>query len=252
MRIPLIIANWKMNYGVEESLSFVESFQEITRAEKVEVVICPPFTSLDSVASTLKNKVARIGAQNCHFEESGAFTGEISPVFLKELGCTFVLLGHSERRHIFGETDEQISKKVKAVLKQGLTAVLCVGEKLEEREDGKTWQVIGAQLQASLSVISPADMKNIVIAYEPVWAIGTGKNATPAMAEEVHQSIRKWIDENKGRTVAEGFRILYGGSVNQDNAASLMKEPDIDGLLIGGASLKVDSFSRIINDASIL
>lgn len=252
MKIPLIIANWKMNYGVEESLAFIESFQETTRAGGVEVVICPPFTSLDSVASTLKNKVASLGAQNCHFMEAGAFTGEISPVFLKELGCRFVLLGHSERRHIFGETDEQISKKVKAVLKQGMTSVLCVGEKLEEREASKTWEVIEAQLKASLSDVSPDAMKNIVVAYEPVWAIGTGKNATPQMANEVHQLIRKWIDENKGRTVAEGVRILYGGSVNEANAVDLMKEPDIDGLLIGGASLKIGIFNQIINGVATL
>lgn len=243
---PLIIANWKMNHGVEDSIKFMAGFTKKRLPENVDVVICPPFTALYTMGITLSEiKSVVLGAQNCHAESSGAFTGEISTEFLEEMDCRYVLIGHSERRHIFGEADEFLQKKLARVLHTNLIAVYCVGETEAERDAGKTFDVIKRQLNAI--TMEPADeLSRLVIAYEPVWAIGTGKTATPAQAQEVHHFIRKWIQEKFGLARAAELRLLYGGSVKADNTKELMSQEDIDGLLVGGASLKADSFCDII------
>lgn len=245
-RKPLIIANWKMNHGVEDAIKFMAGFTKKRLPENVDVVICPPFTALYTMGITLSEiKSVALGAQNCHAESSGAFTGEISTDFLEEMDCRYVLIGHSERRHIFGETDEFLQKKLTRVLHTNLIAVYCVGETEAERDAGKTFDVIKRQLNAI--TMEPADeLSRLVIAYEPVWAIGTGKTATPAQAQEVHHFIRKWIQEKFGLARAAELRLLYGGSVKADNTKELMSQEDIDGLLVGGASLKADSFCDII------
>lgn len=247
-RKSLVAANWKMHKTISEAVKFVEELQKLVGSlDDREVLIVPPFTALHAVGNALNRGDFFLGAQNCFWEEKGAYTGEISPVMLKDVGCSYVLVGHSERRNIFGETDEMISKKVKALLRAGLSPVLCVGEKLEEREAGQTFQVVERQLKEGLLDINVQSLAKIVIAYEPVWAIGTGKTASPAQAQEVHTFIRSTIEKISGdKSVAEGLRILYGGSVKPDNVDELMKEPDIDGLLVGGASLEVSSFKRII------
>lgn len=242
MNTPLIIANWKMNHTISETTQFAEKLlaSKIPPPDKVEIVICPPFTSLPSLFEKLKKTDIKLGAQNCHWESSGAFTGEISAKFLKECGCSYVIVGHSERREIFGETDEMINRKLKAVLDYAMIPIFCVGEKKEERKAGQTLEVISRQIEKGLEGISSENLKKLVVAYEPVWAIGTGENASPAQAQEVHHFIRKKVGK---------IRVLYGGSVKGDNVASLMKEKDIDGALVGGASLAVDSFVKIVNDA---
>ncbi|EKD42500.1 MAG: hypothetical protein ACD_73C00133G0002 [uncultured bacterium] len=248
MRTPLIVANWKMNHGIAETLKFMTGLKkEMTFVSNVEIVICPPFTSLYSLSVALsEQKTFNIGAQNCHWEKNGAFTGEISPLFLKELECDYVLLGHSERRHVFGETNEMIQKKTRAVLDCELKPIVCIGEKLEERESKQTLNIIGDQLTCTLKFITPEEMESVTIAYEPVWAIGTGLNATPGQAEEVHLFIRNEVKRIFGEKTGQKIRLLYGGSVKADNAAQLMKETDIDGLLVGGASLTLDSFMKIV------
>jgi triosephosphate isomerase (TIM) len=246
-RIPLIAANWKMYKDIAEALSFIESIQEETGPLRDrEVVIAPPFTALYPVRQALCEQGYRLSAQNCFWLEKGAFTGEVSPVMLKNLGCDYVIVGHSERRQIFGETDDMVMKKAAAVFGHGMTPIVCVGEVLEQREEGRTFDVVGEQLARALEGLDSGMAARIVLAYEPVWAIGTGKTATPAQAQEVHGFIRERLAELFDKTVANKVRILYGGSVKPDNADTLMAEPDIDGMLVGGASLEAGSFARII------
>jgi triosephosphate isomerase len=246
-RKALIAANWKMFKTVTEAIFFVRSIQEQTGpCDDREVMIAPPFTALKPVRDILQQRGYCLAAQNTHWEEKGAFTGEVSPVMLKDLGCDYVIVGHSERRQLFGETDETVRLKAASVFKAGMVPVVCVGEVLEQREKGKTFEVIGSQLDGALEGLSAAQAQRLVIAYEPVWAIGTGKTATPGQAQEVHAFIRQRIGARFDKEVENKTRILYGGSVKPDNVDTLMAEPDIDGALVGGASLEVGSFKRII------
>lgn len=249
-RCPIIAANWKMNITKSEAKVFIDSFIPLVSKNKtVEKVICPPATSIDSTINLLKGTDILVGGQNIYFEENGAFTGENSAAMLKDLGCTYVILGHSERRSIFNESNEIINKKIKRALLSGLKVILCIGETLSERESNQTEIVITNHIKGSLKDISKSDMKNIVIAYEPVWAIGTGKTATPLQAEEAHAYTRKLISELYDIETAKAIRIQYGGSVKPDNVKELMNQPNIDGALVGGASLKPDSFAKLINYA---
>lgn len=250
MRIPLAVANWKMNHSVGETRAFFDSWSEQKKTTKTEVVLCPPFTSLSVFSEKKRAGSFFLGAQNCHWEDKGAYTGEISPLFLADLGCIYVILGHSERRHIFGETDEVINRKVKAVVNHQLIPIFCVGETLSQREADQTLAVIEKQLFAGLKEVDPETVDELVVAYEPVWAIGTGKNATPDQAQEVHVQIRQWITKNWGEEWGQKTRILYGGSVTPKNSGVLMDQPDIDGVLVGGASLKVDTFLEIVNSGA--
>jgi len=242
----LIAGNWKMYKTPAESINFVsELVKNIKSYEDRDVLICPPFTSLYPVSKIIKNSAVKLGAQNVYFENEGAYTGEISPLMLKDTGVEYVICGHSERRNIFGESDEIINKKVKKVVETGMNAILCVGEKLEEREKGETFNVIENQVKRCLEGFDK--FENLVIAYEPVWAIGTGKTALPSQAEEVHIFIRELIAKIYNKDIAENLIILYGGSVKPENIDQLMKEKNIDGVLVGGACLKVESFLRIID-----
>jgi triosephosphate isomerase len=238
----LIAGNWKMNNNKGETLDFLESFLPKTQGLTAEAVICPPFTDLYAAADKLEGTAVKLGAQNMHWEEKGAFTGEISPLMLKEIPCDYVIIGHSERRQYFAETDETVNKKVKSALKHGLLPIVCVGESLAQREEGTTMTWILSQVEKALKDIKAEEMEKIVFAYEPIWAIGTGKTASAADAQEVIGAIRKKIVEMYNQDVAEKVRILYGGSVKPDNIKELMGEADIDGALVGGASLKPDSF----------
>lgn len=247
MRKPIIAANWKMNKAISEAVDFVRDLKDITRdIFNVEIVICPPFTSLAPVAEVLKNTNLKLGAQNMYWEKSGAFTGEISPVMLRDTGCHYVIVGHSERRQYFKEVDEDINKKIMAAISFNLIPIMCVGEKLEEKESGKTLSIVEAQVKKGLDGLKKEEVTSLVIAYEPIWAIGTGKTATPSDANEVHKFIRSILKELYGEEVAIAVRIQYGGSVNPENIDDLMKEDEIDGVLVGGASLNINSFIRII------
>jgi len=247
MRKPLIAGNWKMHKTPEEARTFASQLLEELKDEReVEVVVAPPFVSLLPVKEVLGEGPIKLAAQNVHWEKEGAFTGEVSPLMLNEIGCDYVIVGHSERRGYFGETDEMVNRKVKALLDVGLRPILCVGETLKEREEGKTFQVVEAQVRGGLKDLEAGEGKELVVAYEPVWAIGTGRTATPHQAQEVQAFIRGVLKELFGEEVARGIRILYGGSVKPENIAELMAEEDIDGALVGGASLKVDSFVRIV------
>ncbi|MBN2107997.1 MAG: triose-phosphate isomerase [Deltaproteobacteria bacterium] len=247
MRTPVIAGNWKLFNTVAESLALVRDLKALVAdAQGVEIVVAPVFTAIHAVAGELKGSTIAVSSQDVYWEESGAFTGEVAPCLLKEAGCAYAIIGHSERRQYFGETDETVNRKVKAALKAGLIPIMCVGELLEERESGKTMQVVAKQIKGGLADLPADDIAKIIIAYEPVWAIGTGKTATPAQAEEVHKSIRSLIAALAGTQVAVGMRILYGGSVKADNVDELMGQEDIDGALVGGASLKADSFARIV------
>jgi len=217
--------------------------------ESVDIVLCPPLTALSEVGETILNSNIDLCAQNCHWEEKGAYTGEVSPLMLKDLGCKYTIVGHSERRQYFHETNETVNKKIKALLKAGINPIMCVGENLDEREAGKAFDVVGDHLEGGLKDISSGDMLKIVVAYEPVWAIGTGKTATPKQAQEVHSFIRKSLTKLYNNEVATLTRIQYGGSVKPDNIETLIKEPDIDGALVGGASLDADSFVKLVKGA---
>jgi triosephosphate isomerase len=214
--------------------------------KEVEVAVAPPFTALYAVRKELEGSSIRLAAQTLYWEEKGAFTGEISPLMLKEVGCQYVIIGHSERRHFFGESDETVNRRIKAALAQGLKVIFCIGETLKEREEGKTFSVIERQIEGGLKGLGDKELRNMVIAYEPVWAIGTGKTATPEQAEEVHRFIREKVEKLYSREVSEEIRIQYGGSVTPDNIKGLMNQPNIDGALVGGASLKAESFSKIV------
>ncbi|OPX85443.1 MAG: Triosephosphate isomerase [Pelotomaculum sp. PtaB.Bin104] len=250
-RKPIIAGNWKMYKTASEALTFVRELQSaVSGNEDVEVVVCPPFNALVPVVEALRGIGIAVGAQNVHWEEQGAFTGEISPGMLKDAGCRYVIIGHSERRQFFGETDANVNRKVKAVLQHDLTPVMCVGELLSEREDGITEKVVRDQIEAGLEGLTPGQVAGMVIAYEPVWAIGTGKTASDADAQQVIGFIRGLVSKLFGEETAAQVRIQYGGSVKPQNTASLMAQPDIDGALVGGASLDVESFTGIIKAAA--
>lgn len=247
MRKPVISANWKMYKTVAETKDFLEKFlPKVKSVFDREIVICPPFTNLLTATLMIKDSVVRLGAQNMYLEEKGAFTGEISPTMLKDVGCSYVILGHSERRKYFKESDEFVNKKMLVALKSGLIPIVCIGETLEEREQNKTFQVLEFQVKNSLSNLQTLDAEKVVIAYEPVWAIGTGKNATPQQAQEAHEFVRKIYAELYGSVVAEKVRILYGGSIKPENFKEIMNQKDVDGGLVGGASLEPESFYKIV------
>jgi triosephosphate isomerase len=241
--------NWKMNKTVAESVALARALREGLERTPTphEVVVMPPFTALAAVADALKGSPVEIGGQNMHWEREGAFTGEISPVMLRDLGCTYVILGHSERRHVFEETDEGVGKKARAAFDFGLTPIVCVGETLAERESSRTIEVVERQTERGLRALTPEEVTRMVIAYEPVWAIGTGRVATPDQAEEVQAALRKRVATSHGDDAAEAVRILYGGSVNAGNTSGIMIQANVDGVLVGGASLKADSFLAIVN-----
>lgn len=251
MRKFIIAGNWKMNNDLNESISLVSEIKLLlTQKDNVEVIVCPPFTSLETVSALLKGSPIKLGAQNMYYEDSGAFTGEISAKMLKSVGCEYVILGHSERRTIFLESDEIINKKIKKAIAEKLKVIFCIGETLEEREKGITNSVLDSQLAKGLSGLTAEDMKNIIVAYEPVWAIGTGKTASPAQAEEAHKFIREKIAKIFSDSVAEDIIIQYGGSVKPDNSKELMSQKNINGALVGGACLKAKSFIEIINSVN--
>lgn len=250
MRKPFIAGNWKMNLNKAEAVALAKSVAGGTsRDGRVEVAVCPPAAYLDAVAAALQGSAVGLGAQNVYFESNGAFTGELSTAMLLDVGCKYVILGHSERRQFMGETDAEVNKKAKQALSAGLIPIVCVGETLAQREAGQTLSVVQAQFDGSLAGIPAGEMNKVVIAYEPVWAIGTGKVASTAQAEEVHAALRTLLQNRYNSEVAEAVRIQYGGSVKPDNAAELLAQPNIDGALVGGASLKAESFLGIIAGA---
>ena len=251
MRKKVIAGNWKMHKDLSESQSLISKLTNALSKEEVrcDVIICPPYTSLSEAATLTKSTKVKLGAQNMHFEDKGAFTGEISTAMLKSVGCEYVILGHSERRAIFGETDEMINKKIKKALNSGLKPIFCIGETLQERESGIMNDVIKRQVTEGLQQVSKDEMEKIIIAYEPVWAIGTGVTATPNQAQEVHVYVRKLISDIFGEDTAEKLIIQYGGSVKPNNASELLSQNDIDGALVGGACLEADSFLQIIKSA---
>ena len=248
MRRKVIAGNWKMNNDIKETQNLLSKLTSGISMDNLncDVIVCPAFTSLSEAYTLLKDTKIKLGAQNMYFESSGAFTGEISASMLKSVGCEYVILGHSERRTIFSETDELINNKIKKANASGLKPIFCVGELLEEREAGITEKVIEKQIRSGLKDIPAEEMGNIIIAYEPVWAIGTGKTASPEQAQEVHKFIRSLIAEKYGDSISENIIIQYGGSVNNKNAKELLSQKDIDGALVGGASLKADAFIEII------
>ncbi|MGH7443213.1 MAG: triose-phosphate isomerase [bacterium] len=246
-RKKFIAGNWKMFKTVAEARIFARDLkQRLAGVTAVQVAVAAPFTALQALSEELQGSVVELAAQNCHWEKEGAFTGEISLGMLKEVGTRHVVIAHSERRQYFAETNGTANLKVKAVLAAGMGAILCVGEKLEEREAGRAFDVVKGHLEGGLAGLSAADLGGLVVAYEPVWAIGTGKTASPAQAQEVHAFIRSWFKGRFGAPVAEALRIQYGGSVKPDNVRELMAQPDIDGALVGGASLKPESFESLV------
>lgn len=247
MRIPIMAGNWKLNKTKQEAEALAGDIAAGARDVKdVEIVLCPVYTALDSVGRTIAGTALKLGAQDVYWQESGAFTGEVSSTMLKDAGCVFVIVGHSERRQFFGESNETVNQKVKAVLQEGLTPIMCVGETLPEREAGRVEAVVSDHVKGGLAGLTAEEIGRVVIAYEPVWAIGTGKTATPEQAQEVHELIRGLLRELAGAEVAERVRIQYGGSVKPDNVKSLMSQKDIDGALVGGASLKADAFLSLV------
>jgi len=247
MKTPLVAANWKMHKTVRETLSYAHAIRDrMTTVNNVEVVVAPPFTALHTLAGVFAGSAIGVAGQNLHSEPHGAFTGEISANMLKEAGAGYVIIGHSERRHLFGETNETTNAKLHAAIKAELVPILCVGETLTERESNETFTVIGQQLESGLADISPSQATALVVAYEPVWAIGTGHNATPEQAQEVHAQIRKRLAQILNENLATGCRILYGGSVKPNNVNTLSTQLDVDGALVGGASLDAESFLEIV------
>jgi triosephosphate isomerase len=246
VRRKLIAGNWKMHMTPRETEAFLESFLARVIDPRAEVLLIPPFTSLDRAARRLTDSPILLGAQDIHQEPRGAFTGAISSEMVRDIGCTYVLVGHSERRHVFGDDDATVRQKLQAALAAGLQPILCVGEVLDERRSGETQTVIAGQLSAGLTGITPEEMERITIAYEPVWAIGTGETATPEQAQDAIAGIRQWLADRFAVDAASSTRILYGGSVKPGNAADLVHQPDIDGALVGGASLDPELFAQIV------
>jgi triosephosphate isomerase len=246
-RRPIVAGNWKMNMLVAEAEALVKALLSGLRGtEGVDVVVAPPFPALYPVGRLLRGSPIALAAQNLHWEASGAYTGEVSASMLLDVGCRYVIVGHSERRQYFGETDETANRRVRAALAAGLEPILCVGEVLEERRAGRTWEVVGGQIRRGLAGVSRSDAARLVLAYEPVWAIGTGETATPEQAQEVHARMRALMAELYDEPLAQALRIQYGGSVKADNARGLLDQPDVDGALVGGASLKAEAFLGII------
>jgi len=251
-RRPIIVGNWKLNKTISEAVALVTQLKnQLASVREVEIGVAPVFTALPSVIKRLDDSAIGVAAQNCHFEERGAFTGEVSPSLLADVGCRYVILGHSERRQYFGETDDGVARKIRAVLAAGLTPIVCIGESEAERDEGQTFARIDTQLSGALGALQAEDVSRLVLAYEPVWAIGTGRTATPGQAQEVHQHIRAWLNQ-RFADVAQEVRIQYGGSVKPSNAENLMSQPDIDGGLIGGASLNADDFVAIVKAARLV
>jgi triosephosphate isomerase len=248
MRKLFVAGNWKMNTTGASADQLAGALkQKLGREDRVEVAVCPPFPYLVRVGSVLAGSTIALGAQNCHPDNKGAFTGEVSPMQLADVGCKWVIVGHSERRHLLGEADDFIRRKLFGAVNAGLHVILCVGETLSQRKANETEMIIETQLVGSLEQLAGEKLARVVIAYEPVWAIGTGQNATPEQAEKVHQFIRRWLDGQFGPPHAEATRIVYGGSVNTGNAASLLSQPNVDGALVGGASLIADDFTTIVH-----
>lgn len=247
MRTPIIAGNWKMNKTPSEAAVLIDELKPLVKDTQIEVVVCPPFVCLPIVAEAIKGSNIKLGAQNMHFEEQGAYTGEVSPIMLKELGVEYVIIGHSERRQYFAETDMTVNKKVLKAFSHGLTPIVCVGETLEQREQGITADLVSMQTKIAMGGLTKEQAEKIVIAYEPIWAIGTGKTASAQEANEVIGIIRNTIKEMFGQDVSEKVRIQYGGSMKPQNAKELMAMPEIDGGLIGGASLKAQDFASIVN-----
>jgi triosephosphate isomerase len=247
MRKPVIAANWKMYKTRDEAEEFLEAFLPLVReVTGVDMILAPPFSALESVSRGIEGSPVELAAQNLYWEEEGAFTGEISAAMLCDLGCKYVIAGHSERRQYFGETDETVNKRLQAALKHGLVPIFCIGETLEQREADRTLDVVGAQVRKGLKGFEASELGGLIIAYEPVWAIGTGKTATAGQAQEVHAMIRELLKQLYGPGISDIIRIQYGGSVKPGNASELLACPDIDGALVGGASLKADSFAEIV------
>ncbi len=249
----VIAGNWKMYKTNSEALQLANQIKiKNTSIKQTGIILCPPFTALSEVNNVIKDSNISLGAQNLFWEKEGAYTAEISAGMIKSTGATYVIIGHSERRQYFGETEETVNKRIKAALENGLKPIVCVGELLEEREQNITTQVVTKQLKGAFAGLTSDDLKKIIIAYEPVWAIGTGKTATPDQAQEVHEQIRSLVREDFGADIADGIIIQYGGSVKPENAEALLGQPDIDGALVGGACLKPDSFGEIIAAAEKL
>ena len=247
-RRPVIAGNWKMYKTIPETVEFIEKLRPIAaRARHADVIVAPPFTALRAAAEAARGSEVRIAAQDCHWDKEGAHTGDVSPWMLADAGATHVIIGHSERRHDHGETDQQVNRKLKAALSAGLSPIVCVGETLAEREAGSTGEVLGRQFAGGFAGLTAQQFSRILIAYEPVWAIGTGRTATPEMAAESHRAIRQLASRQFGEDLASSLRILYGGSVKPGNIRSLLAEDEIDGALVGGASLDLNSFSDIVN-----
>jgi triosephosphate isomerase len=248
MRRPVIAGNWKMYKTIAEAVAFIERLKPmVVDASHCDIVVAPPFTAIAAVAAAAKGSNIAVAGQDVHWDKEGAHTGDVSPAMLLDAGATYVILGHSERRQDHGETDAIVNRKLKAALAAGLKPIVCVGETLAEREGNQTETVLARQFAGSLAALTPADLSRIIIAYEPVWAIGTGRTATPEIAQAAHAFLRGQARRQFGEEVAAGLRILYGGSVKPDNIAGLMAQEDIDGALVGGASLKADSFSALVN-----
>ncbi|MBO4733142.1 MAG: triose-phosphate isomerase [Clostridia bacterium] len=250
VRDAIIAGNWKMNKTPSETTALINEMKPLVAGADCKVVLCVPFVDIDAALKASAGSNIEIGAENCHFEKSGAFTGEVSPVMLKEMGVKYVIIGHSERRQYFAETDVTVNKRLKSALEEGLKVILCVGETLEQREQGITAELVAMQTKIALLGVSKEDAENVIIAYEPVWAIGTGKTATSDQAEEVCAIIRNVIADIYDNETAEGMTIQYGGSMNAKNADELLSKVDVDGGLIGGASLKAEDFSIIVKAAS--
>ncbi len=247
MRRPIIVGNWKMHKTIAEAVALAQTLKaSVAGVRDVEIGVAPPFTALAAVVEALRASHIVVGAQNMHWEPQGAFTGEISAAMLADVGCRQVIIGHSERRQYFAETDETVNKKLHAALAAGLDPILCIGETLAQRESQATFRVLEQQVRQALVSIGEEGMRRLVIAYEPVWAIGTGKTATPEQAQEVHAFIRSLLESLYGKTLADEVRIQYGGSVNAGNIQALMAQPDVDGALVGGASLDASSFAKIV------
>ena len=250
LRKAVIAGNWKMNKTPAETTALINEIKPLVKDADCDVVVCVPYVDLQNALDATKGTNIGVGAENCHWAKSGAFTGEISADMLKEMGVQYVIIGHSERRQYFGETDKTVNARVRAALDAGLTVILCVGELLEEREQGITFEVVSKQTKIALGGVSADELKNIIIAYEPVWAIGTGKTATAEQANEVNAAIRGVIADLYGKDAADAFTVQYGGSMNEKNADELLSQPDVDGGLIGGASLVAEKFAAIVKAAS--
>ncbi|MDD5155043.1 MAG: triose-phosphate isomerase [Candidatus Omnitrophica bacterium] len=254
MRKTIIAGNWKMYKTIVEAIELANGLKrelfDLAGPDEIDIVLCPPFTALTEVFEVIINSNIGLGGQDMYWQDEGAFTGEVSGKMLKDAGCSFVIIGHSERRQFFGETNETVNKKIKAALKHGLTPIVCIGETLAEREKNMTFDVLKEQAHNSFKDINAEEILKTVIAYEPVWAIGTGKTATPAQAQEAHEYIRDLFVKLYGEKAARALRIQYGGSVKPENTAELISQPDIDGALVGGASLNIESFSQIVKRAS--